>query len=154
MCPSKPILQTLPMKFKDCQTWGFWLLRSKLPAGNSKLLVFSGSHLSWVEPLLGLRKKKAKWSCENQLLSKLYRHFLVTHDMGITFKLFPFLIPAGNRKRMGYSLNKNKGPKDKSNCPRVQKRFTLSVGRFRFSESSPSLCHSRNSLGWGSEGLY
>lgn len=80
------------------------------------------SCLSWLESLLRFKKKKGgvggrrgkkrerkkkgggKQSCENQRFSKLYRCFLVPHIMRITFKLFPFLISAGNRKCIGYSV--------------------------------------------------
>lgn len=96
------------------------LLRSKLPelwfqqefktSRYSQLPLILG----WTFVRIKRKKKKAKWSCENQLFSKLYRHFLVTHDMGITFKLFSFLIPAGNRKRMGYSF-KQKQKDQKTN---------------------------------------
>ena len=97
------------------------LLRSKLPELWFQQ-EFKTSRYSQLPLILGWtfvrikkkKKKKAKWSCENQLFSKLYRHFLVTHDMGITFKLFSFLIPAGNRKRMGYSF-KQKQKDQKTN---------------------------------------
>lgn len=75
--------------------------------------------------------------------------------MGITFKLFSFLIQAGNRKRMGYSFKqKQKDQKTNQIVPEFRGlRWVLGGSDL---ENPPLVCVIPEIPfeGWGSEGLY
>ena len=76
--------------------------------------------------------------------------------MGITFKLFPFLIPAGNRKRMGYSFKqKQKDQKINQIVPEFRRglRWVLEGSDL---VNPPLVCVIPEIPfeGWGSEGLH